>query len=60
VNCQVGNSLDSQFPLVDSLQEFSLMEKNERIRSFLCRRLPGAFDCGRELLPDLCHDGYNF
>ena len=59
MNCQVGYSPDSQSPFAGFLQEFSLTEDNERIRAFLCRRPPCAFNCGSELFPDLCHDRYN-
>ena len=53
MNRQVSDSSDPQLSPTNVLSEFGVLQKHERIGAFLGRRLPGIFECGRKLFPDL-------
>ncbi len=54
MNRQVSDSPDAQLSSTDLLSKFGVLQKDERSGAFLGRRLPGIFECGRKLFPDLC------
>jgi hypothetical protein len=53
MNRQVSDSPDPQASPTNLLSKFGVFQKHQRIGAFLGRRLPGIFECGRKLFPDL-------